>query len=146
MEQQNKVSEPSLPKSGYTVSSGGNVYFDVNGRQVRVWFSGWNGGERVYVDDKQVSQLRSWRFVSNHEFIIDDTPYRIELGVESWRDLFKGVYFARLYQGETLLDQDWVRAYQGSTKAFSWKTFLLFVLIGAGVGYVVGGLVALWLG
>ncbi|TRW48677.1 hypothetical protein FM042_06740 [Aliidiomarina halalkaliphila] len=146
MTQQEKSSESQIPKSGYTVSSGGNVYFDVDGHQVRIWFSGWNVGERVYVDDVEVSQLRSWRFVSSHDFTIDGTAYKLELGIKGWRNLLKGVYFARLYRGDTLIDQDWVRAYEGANKPFSWKTFLLLVFVGAGVGYVVGGQVARWLG
>ncbi|RUO29510.1 hypothetical protein [Aliidiomarina sanyensis] len=138
--------EVESPKSGYSISKGGNVYFDVQGHPIRVWFSGWSGGERVYVNETEVSRTRSWRFMTTHHFEIEGQPHRIELGVDGWKDLFGGKYFARLYAGDDLIDQDWVLIMGKDKKAFSWKSFIVFLLAGAVTGFLVGGFVATWLG
>lgn len=137
--EQNKVAESSL-----SMKNGGNFYFDVRGQQVRVWFSCFSGGEKIYVNDELVSSKHSWRKMSTHHFKLQDENYTVKVGVRSWAEAFKGIYMAELYREKQLIDQDEVNLLGTSKekKPFTWqgliKELLPFAIVGGVVGFLVG--------
>ena len=136
--------ERNIPESSLSMTKGGNFYFDVKGNQVRVWFSSFSGGEKIYLNEALVSTKRSWRKLSTHEFAIDGERYAVKVGVRSWGDAFKGIYISELYREQQLIDQDEILLIgdRETGKAFSWKRFLWeltpWIVVGGLVGFLVG--------
>ncbi|WP_126764643.1 hypothetical protein [Aliidiomarina iranensis] len=128
----------NMPESSLKMFKGGNFYFDVNGQQVRVWFSSFSGKEEIYVNEALVSSNRSWRKISEHAFHLEGETYRVRVGVRNWSEAFKGIYIAELYRGKELIDEDEINMIGDAKEPFSWRKFgigLLPWLIG---GFIVG--------
>ncbi|WP_113906643.1 hypothetical protein [Aliidiomarina celeris] len=126
------------------------VYFEHQGRTIKLWFSSFSGKEEIYINGELVSHSRSWRFKNTHRFTYEGTNYEVEVGVRNWKCLFQGIYYIELRANGLLIDQDEINYMltlgamedkKGKEK-FSWRKFLLsllpFFLFGAGVGFVVG--------
>ncbi|HEY7886317.1 MAG TPA: hypothetical protein VIC08_15330 [Cellvibrionaceae bacterium] len=109
-------------------------YFDVDGITIKVWGSAWSGRELVYLNDQVVSDKRSYRLSTPHEFEHAGVHYKVELGTES---ILRGQYSIVLLRNGERIDSD-VASYelfatQNPAKPFSWwreiaKIFSWFVL------------------
>lgn len=142
--EQQDQEQRNTPENSISMTNGGNFYFDVHGKQVRVWFSSFSGKKQIYVNDTLVSSNRSWRKMSSHEFTIDGARYKVRLGVRSWSEAFKGIYIAELYREQQLIDQDEIcfLGDRSADKPFSWKQFTWelapWLIAGGLIGFLVG--------
>lgn len=138
-EQDKREGNRNMPESSLEVLKGGNFYFDLNGQQLRVWFSSFSGKEEIYLNEELISTNRSWRKMSTHEFHFAGEFYRVRVGVRSWGEAFKGVYVSELYRGEQLIDQDEIVLFQDeqTKEPFSWTKFAIGL-----VPWLIGGFIA----
>lgn len=133
-----------------TARSGIECWFDVDGIVVRYWASAWSGREIVSVvegeTERVVSDKRSFRFLTPHDFEIAGRRYRLEFQMKL------GSLQLRLYRDGELVDSD-VYAVESiridpATGRLDWrfagKKLLLPMLgglvVGLGFGYLVGWL------
>ncbi|AKS41578.1 hypothetical protein WM2015_1204 [Wenzhouxiangella marina] len=137
-----------------SLSKGIQGWFDVDGKTISIWASSWTGREIVRVDDaageRVVSDKRSFRFTTPHEFKLGDSEYRIEVNVNFGRAEF------RLYKDGVLIDSDCISQqplrFDPVTGKLDWghllKKAVLPILAGlvAGLafGYLIGSLVKGW--
>jgi hypothetical protein len=102
---------------------------EVEGRRIGVWFSPWNGRERVTYDGRVVSQRRSFRFKSRHAFAVADeqgaSDYEVELGFPS------GIVVRR---DGLVIAQD--RSLVRRLKVIAGVSFVLGLLSGALAGFL----------
>ena len=71
------MTEPLPNTSGGSLSEGVWFVFPHGARTIRAWGSSVTGMERIYVDEKAVSEHRSARRISRHEFDVDGEPHSI---------------------------------------------------------------------
>lgn len=120
------------------------VYFEHLGREIVFRFSLYSGKERVFVDDKLVSETRNWHFKSSHEFQIDGVYYELVLALKkNLKGLLLGEATIELKANGQLIDSDEFSYMKVSQKggSFSWKKFFVnlvpYFIIGAVVGFSV---------
>jgi len=140
-----------------SLSRGVTGWFDVDGLIISVWASSWTGREIVRVEDDQgvrvVSDKRSFRFATPHEFVVGRNAYRLDV------QLHFGRAELRLFRNEALVDSD-VFSPKGNqvcidpeTGKVDWSRtlkkslgpILLGLTAGAAFGFGVGSLVKWWL-
>jgi len=80
-----------------------NGYFDLDGITISVWGSTWSGREVVRIDDRVVSDKRSWRWTTVHEFEHAGNRYRLLFITVS---ALKGRFRIELYRNSELVDSD----------------------------------------
>ena len=131
--------------------SGFECWFDVDGIIIRYWGSNWTGREMVTVieDDAEhiVSDKRSFRFKTPHEFDYQGRSYRLDLSISS------GVIELLLYRDGQLVDSDSYGSeppplINPETDRLDWGWAMTKIILpilaggvfGAGVGYLIGGL------
>ncbi|MFP4207322.1 MAG: hypothetical protein ACLFSC_01610 [Wenzhouxiangella sp.] len=89
-----------------TARSGIECWFDVDGIVIRYWASAWTGREIVSVvegnGERVVSDKRSFRFLTPHDFEIAGRRYRLEFQMR----LGSGAIELRLYRDGALIDSD----------------------------------------
>jgi hypothetical protein len=87
-----------------SLSQGITGWFDVDGRIISVWASSWTGREIVRVEDDRgervVSDKRSFRFTTPHEFQVGNDSYRLDVQIRP------GQAELRLFRNEALVDSD----------------------------------------
>ena len=87
-----------------SLSTGIETWFDVDDITIRVWASAWTGKEIVRIEDSQgeriVSEKRSFRFTTPHEFSHGGHRYRVEVRVSL------GIAAVRLFRDGVEIDSD----------------------------------------
>ncbi|MEE4638090.1 MAG: hypothetical protein V2J42_05075 [Wenzhouxiangella sp.] len=145
-------SAPANGKSRMKINarSGIECWFDVDGVVIRYWASAWTGREIVSVvegdHERVVSDKRSFRFLTPHEFEIAGRAYRLEFQMKL------GSIELRLYRDGDLVDSDIysdesVRV-DPVTGRLDWRVAIKSILpsllaglaVGLGFGYLVGWL------
>jgi hypothetical protein len=140
-----------------SLSKGVTGWFDVDGLIISVWASTWTGREIVRVEDNRgervVSDKRSFRFTTPHEFKVGNDDYRLDVHITLGRAEL------RLFRNEALVDSDvfdpkgkqvcidpetgeidWPRTLKKSI-----GPILLGLAAGAAFGFAVGSLAKWWL-
>lgn len=127
------------------LSLGGGIrcYFDVDGVTITVWGSAWSGREKVWVDDRLVSTAWSIRYTTEHVFEHDGRRYTVLFKILS---ILKGDVRIELYRDGQLVDFDQATfqtvKVDPQTGRIAWgvelRSLLVWVLVGAGFGAVVG--------
>ncbi len=148
-----KTGADSSMKVGF---SGFERWFDVDGINIRYWGSNWTGREIVSIIDgdseQVVSDKRSFRFKTPHEFEYQGRNYRLDLGLGlSAHNLF-GYIELLLYRDGELVDSDTYGSkapqVNPETGRLDWvwamKKIVVPLLaggiVGAGFGYLLGSL------
>ena len=113
---------------------GSNIVFKDNSKTIRIWGSGWTGREKIWVNDKLVSDRRSFGFNPWHRFDFDDHLYEVIINVDG--ENFGAILVSILKDG--------VLTYRAQTnnvtKTKNGKPSLAYaisVLIGAIAGFLV---------
>ena len=132
----------------FSLKRGIECWFDVDDVTIRVWASNWSGREVVRVqnggDERIVSDKRSFRFSTPHEFDLHGHRYRLEFRVRP------GMADIQLYRDGELIDSD-LGDFRGirinpATGRLDWgwaiKTLTVPVLAGGLTGAAIGYLVA----
>lgn len=142
----NPAKEPdgAIRSTNFHWRTGIQSFFDIDGITIEFWASGWSGKEEVRIDDRLVSELRSLRYRSSHDFEHGGHRYRIEMHCLS---LSTGTFRITLFRDEVEVDSD-IGSYQnkdllGPDGKVDWKkawkkmlpVFLLSGLLGAAFGY-----------
>ncbi len=114
-------------------------YFDIDDITIKVWISSWSGREIVQVDDRIVSDKRSFRRLTTHRFEHHGHQYTVRFIVDS---MLHGDMRCELERDGKVIDSDefsidvWQRDPQ--TGRISWRRELLsllkWMLAGAAVG------------
>lgn len=86
-----------------SLGRGVRSYFDVDDITISLWGSAWSGREVVRVDDRIVSDRRSFRMSTPHRFEYGGHRYELVLSIES---VLRGVYRVELYRDGVLVDSD----------------------------------------
>jgi hypothetical protein len=143
------ISTARRVSAGGAVTKGMTSYFDIDGVTITLWASAWTGRETVHVDDRLVSDRRSFSRETWHEFSHGGRQYRLKVRVVS---LLHGGLRCELYRDGALVDSDelaieiWAR--DPETGRIDWKqefrSLGYIVLAGAVVGFAVGLGVGLW--
>lgn len=119
----------------------GVSFFDVAEHNIKVVVSFTNGLEQVYLNDKLVSRIRSWRFSSVHKFELNGQPVEVRIRTLS---LFKGPLQIELYVNGHYQDGDeWdlkrIKQQFNTGIKQNWPMFLLMIfvcgLLGGAVGF-----------
>jgi len=124
-------------------------YFDVDDVTIGVWGSIWTGREIVTVDDRIVSDRRSYRRATPHHFEHAGVQYKLVFRVGS---ILQGEYIVELYRNGSLIDNDRVthiNMMDPETGQFSWRRvarklapyFVIGMVFGAGAAFLVDMLV-----
>lgn len=135
---ENTKENSNMPESSLKILKGGNFYFELNGQQLRVWFSSFSGKEEIYLNEDLISSKRSWRKINTHEFTVAGQTYRVRVGVRNWNEAFKGIYIAELYRGKELIDEDEIMMNQDAKDPFSWRKFSIGLVPWLIGGFIVG--------
>ncbi|MEN1728296.1 MAG: hypothetical protein AAGJ52_07630 [Pseudomonadota bacterium] len=87
-----------------SMSQGISGWFDVDGLIISFWASSWTGREIVRVEDEEgariVSNRRSFKFTTPHEFTVGSDQYRLEAQINFAR------VELRLFRNAALVDSD----------------------------------------
>lgn len=78
-------------------------FFDCGEHTIKVIASFTSGKEYVFVDDQLVSEKRSFRFKSEHTFVLDGQQAIIKVSIAS---LFRGSYLIEFWLEQQLIDSD----------------------------------------
>jgi len=132
----------SGPKDNPPAANQVEILFEHRGREVRLLFSLYSGREQVYVDDRLVSDRRSWRFSSQHHFEAGGVRYVLEVDTKkSIRNVFLGLIDVRLLADGVLVDSD---QFNGARYALNqlqtrrgWLLLLPCALAGGIIGFAV---------
>lgn len=88
----------------FSFKGGTDCWFDVDDYTIHVWASNWNGREIVRVrnggGERIVSDKRSFRFKTPHEFELNGQAFRLEFQVGFGR------VEVRLYRDDVMIDSD----------------------------------------
>ncbi len=76
------------------VRRGFEFVFNINNEIIRAGGAMFSGSEYVYLNDKLISQTKTQRTVSSHEFVINNENYRIEFEI---MNKLTGILCCRLY-------------------------------------------------
>lgn len=131
-----------------SMTRGSEAWFDVDDITIHLWASNWTGREIVTVWQGQhkhvVSNKRSWRFSTPHEFEHDGQHYRLLLLVGF------GKVAVELYRNGSLIDSDEINRsgirIDPATGKLDWKfalkelalPLLAGLAFGASFGYLAG--------
>ena len=87
------------PNAVIDVSDGYSFTFEIDGIVIRACGSGFSGKESVFLDDELVSETRTHKTTSAHEFTCGNIDYRVEFEVIN---MIKGQLACRLYRNDIL--------------------------------------------
>ncbi|MEE4639241.1 MAG: hypothetical protein V2J42_10940 [Wenzhouxiangella sp.] len=134
--------------------SGFERWFDVDGITIRYWASNWTGREIVSIIDgdseQVVSDKRSFRFKTPHEFNYQGRNYRLDLTMGMGK--FVGFIELILYRDGERIDSDVLGSkapqLNPETGRLDWAWAMKKVVfpllaggvVGAGFGYLLGSL------
>lgn len=116
-----------------------HCFFDVDDITISFWGSAWSGREIVRVDDRVVSDKRSFRLSTPHRFEHKGVQYELRFGVAS---IVRSQYHIELYRNGELLDSDTASHFKTvpGTDKIDWRSearsLLVWVLLGIVVGVV----------
>jgi len=122
------------------------AFFDIDDITIAFWGSAWTGREVVTVDDRIVSDKRSIRFRTEHDFEHAGIRYKLIFEAVS---LLRGEFRIELYRDGAFVDSDRFRQIQHgvdpATGRFSvWRLlrklapyFALGMLVGASAAFLV---------
>jgi len=82
------------------------AFFDLDDITISFWGSAWTGREIVMVEDRVVSDKRSFRFTTPHHFEHAGVDYTLVFEVVS---MLRGEFRVELYRKGVLVDSDCVR-------------------------------------
>jgi len=122
------------------------AFFDLDDITIAFWGSAWTGREIVTVEDRIVSDKRSFRFTTPHHFEHAGIHYKLVFHVAS---ILRGEFRIELYRNGVLVDSDrfrqnnaWIDAETGRYSA--WRIvrslapfFVLGMAAGAGAAWLV---------
>lgn len=116
-------------------------YFELAGTVVTAELCLATGQQQVWLGRKLVSSKFGWRSRTEHCFEVAGQRYRL---VCQSRNVWRLQLTLQLWQGEQLLDQDWLdfRRTPGQQQAWYWLAFKVLATLGAGL--VVGMQLAIW--
>ena len=123
-----------------TLRGGIWFHFEVDGKQINVHGSAWNGRERVWIDDELVSDIRSFSVESKHEIELNGRALTLEFSATS---ILRGDYRARVLENGVIL-REAPRSYVPagtSGRRFYFRELGKWVAYGAVVGFAVGALI-----
>ena len=110
------MSKVGYPNFKCSLLQGFRFKFTVDGKDIFLLVSAWNGKEKVIYNSEIISQSQSYNLRSSHSFLIDDISYKIILITES---LLKGKWQCHLLKEE--------RKIQSYFVYFKWHFFSCFV-------------------
>jgi len=122
------------------------AFFDLDDITIAFWGSAWTGREIVTVEDRIVSDKRSFRFTTPHHFEYAGIGYKLVFHVAS---ILGGDFQIELYRNGVLVDSDrfrknkaWIDPATGRYSA--WRVvrslapfFILGMAAGAGAAWLV---------
>jgi hypothetical protein len=116
-------------------------YFDLAGTTVTAELCLVTGQQQVRLGRKLVSSQYGWRNRTEHNFELAGQRYRL---VCQRRNCWQLQLALQLWQGEQLLDQDWLdfRRTPAQQQAWYWLTFKVLTTLGAGLA--IGMMLARW--
>lgn len=136
---------PDTTKKAVKTPYQAEVYFDHQGREIRLVFSLRSGREEVYVDDALVSKKSSWGFRTTHTFQVEDVAYRLELSLrKSMKALSQGMVTVELWANDTLVDSDQVNTLRhmvgggDASTPLGWKRILIWLAPFFALGAIAG--------
>ena len=144
----NSQTATRTPRMKANLKKGIESWFDVDDITIHIWGSAWTGREIISIQNggqpQVVSDKRSFRFTTPHEFDYGGQRYRVELQVAL------GKANVRLYRNGELIDSDeWQDAslvVNPETGRLDWlataKELGMFVLAGGAIGFVFGVVLA----
>ncbi|QLG89295.1 hypothetical protein HQ393_14155 [Chitinibacter bivalviorum] len=118
------TSETSLERGSWFV-------FQIRNNTIRAWCSHKSGLERIYLNEKIISERRGLKRISEHIFNLEDHEINVTFKVIS---IFQGTLECTLYEDGRLIKSYLVRCV--GAKPFSWKNLLLGLLGGVAIGSV----------
>ncbi|WP_235312412.1 hypothetical protein [Paraglaciecola algarum] len=129
-----------------SIRNGYWFYFEVDGLDIAAHGSAYSGLEIVYINDNPVSEKRNL-FSTNgtHVFQHQGKEYKVIFETTS---ILRGELICKLYiDGKSYAEQTkaYVESSAKGAKTFL-KSFLTFVVIGGGVGFLVGYLARIFAG
>ena len=146
--EQTKAGSTASQRMKISVTRGSEAWFDVDDITIHLWASTWSGREIVTVCQGQqkrvVSDKRSWRFSTPHEFEHDGQHYRVLLLVGF------GKIAVELYRNRVLIDSDEISKsgirIDPATGRLDWKyalqelalPLLAGLAVGVSFGYLAG--------
>jgi len=141
-QQHNTSTELEEGKKVETISAiyGYWFYFQDGDDEIAVFGSGWSGKEIIYFNDNEVSQSRSWKFETAHEFTKNSKHYKVVYNVISM--LTATVKCSLFIDGELTDEQTKAVFAKEGTKS-AWWTILIFFAVGMVFGYF-GARIALY--
>ncbi|OCW97379.1 hypothetical protein [Alishewanella sp. HH-ZS] len=126
-------------------------FFDYGDHTIKVMCSMSSGKEQVYVDEQLVSEKRSFRYHSTHQFELDGKKAEIRVKVAS---IFKGPYYIEFsVDGKTIDSDEWDLARmlahlkQLRQQQPLWQrlgVYFMFGLLGGACGALIGYSLAIW--
>ena len=116
------------PDVNFSLIRGFQFRFKVEGKELLLKASAWNGTESVSYDGREISTLRCLKKSSQHRFVINDVPYQITLVMDSY---LKGGWHCCLFRNYQL-----VRGYDLCLEKRSIFKSLLFAIALAAVLYI----------
>lgn len=121
-------------------------YFEVDGLEIVAHGSAYSGKETVYINDNPVSEKRNL-FSTNgtHTFQHQGKQYKVTFDVTN---ILTGKLTCKLFIDETLQAEQTKAYVESSTQGILTflKTFLIFVLVGGGIGLIAGMLASYFAG
>ena len=118
-------------------------YFDIDDITIRVWVSSWSGREVVEIDGQAVSDKRSFRRLTVHQFEHGGHRYTVRFIIES---ILTGNMRCELERDGTPVDSDEFSLdtfeRDPQTGRISWRLELISLLKWMAAGAVVGFAVA----
>lgn len=103
MNETNDAARADDSRMDVSLGRGVRSYFDVDDITISLWGSAWSGREVVRVDDRIVSDRRSFRMSTPHRFEHGGHRYEVDFSIES---VLRGRYRVELYRDGVRVDSD----------------------------------------
>ena len=117
-----------------SVLKGVTATLPMDDHEITVWGSSWTGMEKVWIDNALVSEKRSLKFKTVHEFQLDGINYELELSIIGF---WKGEVSVSLIKEGTHEKTVRFSAYRDDEGNFKW---------GQTIGYFLAGMVTALVG
>lgn len=123
-----------------SLKRGIECFFDIDDATIRVWASAWTGRELVELNDQVVSNKRSLKLSTPHQFQHGGHDYEVVFRLSS---VVSGLFEVFLYRDGELIDSDQGRhgsiPVNGETGQVDWRRYGLHILLWTLAGGLVGG-------
>jgi len=90
------------PATEIDIPTGYNFKFNIDGIEIKAGGSSFSGKEYVYLNNRLVSETRTHRKNSAHEFTLDGASYKIEFKM---LNMIKGTLACSLFKDDILVKQ-----------------------------------------